>query len=68
MIMIAVSPLTGRVYSGRVNKTKDAFIGKKIDVTSEVLRVILEKAEFHGGEFDIQSSDGTHWIVIVKKE
>ena len=31
--MIATSPLTGRIFSGRINKAGNAFIGEKKDVT-----------------------------------
>ncbi len=40
---IGLSPLTGRIYLGRVNRTGDAFIGDKRDITSDVLRVMIEK-------------------------
>lgn len=65
---IATSPLTGRIQMGRVNKAGTAFIGNKTDVTSDVLRAIIEKANFHGGTFDIQGSDGSKFIVTVTKE
>ena len=65
---IAVSPLTGAVYSGRVNPKTDTWIGKKTDVTSDFLRCVIEKAAFHGGEFEIRGSSGTLHIVTVRKE
>ena len=64
--MIATSPLTGRMFSGRVNKTGNAFIGEKKDVTSEVLKAVIEKAEFHGGAFDIEGG-GKKWTVTGKE-
>lgn len=64
---IAVSPLTGRIHIGRVNKEGTAFVGEKRDVTSDVLRCVVEKAEFHGGSFDIQAGD-QKWIVTVTKD
>ena len=64
--MIATSPLTGRMFSGRVNKTGNAFIGEKKEVTSEVLKAVIEKAEFHGGAFDIEGG-GKKWTVTVKE-
>lgn len=63
--MIATSPLTGEIFSGRVNKAGNTFVGKKKDVTSEVLKAIIDKAEFHGGEFEIRSSAGRTWVVTV---
>ena len=64
---IAVSPLTGRIHQGRVNKAGTAFIGGKRDVTSEVLCAVIEKAQFHGGNFEIEGG-GQKWVVTVTKE
>jgi hypothetical protein len=64
---IRVSPLTGRVFRGRVNKAGNAFIGDKEDVTSDVLRAVIEKAEFHGGTFEI-AGGGVKYTVTVTKD
>ena len=61
---IGVSPLTGRIFRGRVNKAGDAFVGEKTDITSDVLRAVIEKAEFHGGSFEIEGG-GRKWAVTV---
>lgn len=61
---IAVSPITGRVFQGRVNKAGNAFVGEKKDVTSDVLRAVVEKAEYHGGQFEIEGGEKT-WVVTV---
>ena len=66
MKRIATSPLTGRIHLGRVNKYGTAFVGEKQDVTSDVLKAVIDKAEFHGGTFDIEGG-GEVWDVIVKK-
>jgi hypothetical protein len=63
---IGVSPLTGHIFQGNVNKTKTAFVGDKKDITSQVLRAIIEKAEFHGGKFEINGGDRV-WTVTVKE-
>lgn len=63
---IAVSPLTGRIHQGRVNKAGTAFVGEKKDITSDVLRAIVEKSEFHGGAFEIEAGDSL-WVVTVAK-
>lgn len=64
---IAVSPLTGRIHQGRVNKDGSAFVGEKRDVTSDVLRAFIEKAQFHGGTFEIEG--GTKkWTVTVAEQ
>jgi hypothetical protein len=51
---IACSPLTGRIFQGRVNTKLNAFTGEKKDVTSDVLESVIAKAEFHGGTFEIE--------------
>jgi hypothetical protein len=63
---IACSPLTGRIYEGRVNKRGTEFTGEKRDVTSDVLRAVIEKSEYHGGSFDIEGG-GRRWVVTVKE-
>lgn len=64
MNRIGVSPLTGRIYMGRLNKARNAFVGEKQDVTSDVLQAVIEKALFHGGSFDIEGG-GKKWTVTV---
>lgn len=63
---IAVSPLTGRIHSGRVNKDGTAFVGEKKDVTSDVLRAVIEKAEYHGGSFEIEGGDRKWTVTVVE--
>ena len=64
---IGVSPITGRIFSGAVNKSGTVFVGTKRDVTSDVLRAVIEKAEFHGGSFEIEAGD-QKWTVTVTKQ
>jgi hypothetical protein len=68
MKVIAVSPLSGRIYQGRVNLSGEYFVGKKEDVTSDVLKAVIEKAQFHGGTFEIANRDFSEvWDVTVTK-
>ncbi|WP_262074650.1 hypothetical protein [Variovorax sp. N23] len=64
---IACTALTGRIVQGRVNAAGNAFTGEKKDITSDVLKAVIDKAEFHGGEFEIASGD-EKWTVTVTKE
>ena len=40
------------------------FVGQKKDVTSDVLKAVIDKAEFHGGSFDIEGGN-QKWVVTV---
>lgn len=64
---IATAALTGRIYMGRTNKTGTAFAGQKTDVTSDVMKALIDKADFHGGTFEIEGG-GEKWTVTVTKE
>lgn len=64
MKRIAVSPLTGKIYQGRISKDGKSFVGQKDDITSQVLAAIIEKAQHHGGSFFIDGG-GKRWDVTV---
>jgi len=64
---IACIPLTGRIFSGRVNESKQCFVGKKTDVTNEVLEALIRKAEYHKGGFIVQTCS-KKWTVTVVEE
>lgn len=66
MSHIGVSPLTGRIFQGRVNKAGNAFLDGKKDVTSDVLRAVVEKAEFHGGTFEIVGGDRKFVVTVTE--
>lgn len=54
---IACAGISGRIIQGRVNKAGDSFTGQTRDVTSDVLKAVLDKLRHHGGSFDV-TSDG----------
>jgi len=60
MITIATSALGKRIYAGRLNKTRTAFISKE-DVTSDVLKAVIDKIGI--GNIESISVDG-----VVKYE
>ncbi len=63
---IGVSPLTGLVFSGRVNAEKTLWVGKKTDITSDFLRCVLEKAHYHGGVFEIRGGGKVHTVTVTE--
>lgn len=65
MNRIACSPLTGRIFSGRINKAGTAFLDGKVDVTSDVLKAVVDKADYHGGTFEVEGG-GKKWTVRVE--
>lgn len=44
-ITVACAALTGTIYAGRINKAGNAFLDGKQDVTSDVLKAIIEKVK-----------------------
>jgi hypothetical protein len=64
---IGVSPLTGTVFSGRVNEAKNMWVGKKTDITSDFLRCVLEKAHYHGGVFEIRGGGKVHTVTVTEQ-
>ena len=65
---LGVSPITGTVYSGRVNAKSNMWVGKKTDVTSEFLRCLLEKAHYHGGVFEIRGGGKVHTVTVTENQ
>lgn len=64
---IACTALTGRIVMGRTTRDGLSFSGQKKDVTSDVLKAVIDKAEYHGGTFEIEGGD-EKWTVTVVKE
>lgn len=62
-IRIAVTALGGRVMAGRENSKGDGLTGRE-DVTSDFMKAVIDKADFHGGSFEIQGGD-RKWSVTV---
>lgn len=42
-LRVACTAITKRIQAGRVNKAGDSFIGNPVDVTSDVLKAIIDK-------------------------
>lgn len=64
---IACAGISGRIIQGRVNKAGDSFVGQTKDVTSDVLKAMIDKLQHHGGSFDV-TSDGEVVATITLAE
>lgn len=42
-IRIACAAITKRIYAGRISRDGTDFIGKKIDVTSDVIKAVIDR-------------------------
>ena len=67
-IRMQTTALTGRVMAGPPNAKGNYLTeGSRQDVTSDFMKCLIEKAEFHGGQFDIVSGED-RWVVTVAKQ
>ena len=65
-LRLAVTALSGRVMAGTANAAENGLNGRQ-DVTSDFLKCVVDKANLHGGGFDIEGDDGNAWTVSVSK-
>lgn len=66
-IRLFVTALAGRVVAGHQNsKGTDITDGSRQDVTSDFMRAVIDKSEYHGGTFVIEG-DARKWNVIVEE-
>ncbi len=63
--MLYVSALTGTVFSGQVKG--NVCVGRRTDVTSNVMGLIVELGKYHGGEFHIRENGVVNYLVTVQK-
>lgn len=67
-IRMQTTALTGRVLAGHPNAKGNYLTeGSRQDVTSDFMKCLIEKSEFHGGQFDIVSGEDK-WVVTVTKQ
>lgn len=67
-IRLAVTALAGRVIAGIESAKGNAITeGSRQDVTSDFMKAVIDKAEFHGGTFVIEGA-GKKWNVTVMEE
>jgi hypothetical protein len=66
-IRLNVTALTGEVIAGFENAKGDSITeGSRQKVTSDFMKALIYKAEYHGGAFDIHGN-GEVWDVLVTK-
>lgn len=65
---IACTALTGRILMGRISSDGIDFLGEPKDVTSDVLKAIIEKLEHHGGEMRITENGKQVAKIKLEKE
>lgn len=53
---IACTALTGRIVMGNVASDMVSFRGPTVDVTSDVLKAVLDKLKIEGGSMDITAN------------
>lgn len=66
---LAMSPLTRTVFAGRIRQ-KDGYaeaVGIRHDVTSAFYACLIQMADSHGGEFQINANGKPAYEVTVKK-
>ncbi|RJX83459.1 hypothetical protein [Pseudomonas sp. LS-2] len=68
-IRLAVTALTGRVIAGHENaRGTEITEGSRQDVTSDFMKALIDKAEYHGGKFEI-GGGGEFWdVTVIKRE
>lgn len=57
-IVIACAALTGRIYAGKLNKARNAFLDGKQDVTSDVLKAVIDHVTAKAGRTVTVTVDG----------
>lgn len=65
---IACTALTGRIRMGKVSKDKCSFVGTPVDVTSDVIKAMMDKLEYHGGAMDITEDGKTVATITLTKQ
>jgi hypothetical protein len=66
-IRMQMTALNGRMMAGHPNAAGTYITtGSRQDITSDFMKCLIQKAEFHGGGFDIEG-DGEKWKVTVTK-
>lgn len=66
-IRMQMTALQGRMVAGHPDKTgRNLTTGSRQDITSDFMKCVIQKAEFHGGTFEIEGN-GRKWEVVVKE-
>lgn len=63
---MGASPLTGNIFQGTLNTETSRWIGKKTDVTTDVLRASAESLYYMPRECAYQLKDGRTLVLSVE--
>jgi hypothetical protein len=68
-LRIACSPLTARIYVGKINKAGDGWLGKpeKLDVTGDACAAVAKHAIMNGGSTVVTANGVPRYEIIVKE-
>ncbi len=63
-IRLAVSPLTGKIYAGKINTAKTDWLNKT-DVTNDFIHAVIER--YNGKIEKVTRGDGRRFQIIVRE-
>ena len=64
-IRIQKSPLTNRIFAGKINKAGNAWLGDKQDVTGEACAAVALHAIAKGGTIVVTANGEPEWEITV---
>lgn len=62
---VALSPLTNKIYCGRINREGTDWVGEKFDVTLEAIGAVAEKVKRDGGGCIIKDKNGKQMYKLI---
>ncbi len=66
IIRVAAAAISGRIFAGRISKDGRNFIGKKIDVASDVWKAVVDVIE-PGHEMTITADGKPRYAISVRE-
>lgn len=63
-IRVATAVISNRIFAGRLNKAGDAFKGERFDVTSDVMKAVIDKIGV-GFEANVEVGGEPKYVIRV---